>query len=243
MNLKSITTIGLAALAGAGAVAGAAGRDAAEPAHGHPQVSTMQATYPVYADLRAITRDSTAVVRATVTGQRRARWVVPAGVDPARLPAFKRRQLGFLVTDTVVRVHDVISGPQGLRGRDIELVQLGGTAGDQRFVAEDEPPARAGEEQVLFLRRGPDGRFRTVGGAQGRFLVRGGRLQPIAQSETPVVRQLSGAAVRTVTRGFSRLLRSDPPAQARVARERPERLRDVPDVDKPAGTDGVPPRP
>jgi hypothetical protein len=74
----------------------------------------------------------------------------------------------LIVTD--VRV-DVLATAKGDPGATVTLTQPGGRVGKLRVDVPGASPFRAGQEVVLFLREGPDGRLQVPGLSRGRFDV------------------------------------------------------------------------
>jgi hypothetical protein len=175
-----------------------------------PRVSVLNASYPVYGSLRKIAVESTLVVRGTVEKALPSFRVIPTGVQLAKLPPAKRENVGYLMTDAVVRVDKVFAGPATMAGRHILVAHLGGEDGRDKFVAEGETISQPGHAYVFFLRKAPGGRYVIVGGGQGRFSLDGGKLSPVSEhvTETPVARQLAGMTSAAFDRDFKRLTTS-----------------------------------
>jgi len=79
---------------------------------------------------------------------------------------------GRIVTDTVVRVDEALSGTPG--GEDVVVTTLGGEIGDRGQRVPGSPVLGAGDEVVLFLHRtaaATPARASVVGLAQGAFHV------------------------------------------------------------------------
>lgn len=71
--------------------------------------------------------------------------------------------------------------PAGGIGDRIVIRQPGGSDADGiRRIAADDPPFEAGVTYLVFLRRGPDGRYGVLGGAAGRLLVVEGRASALS---------------------------------------------------------------
>lgn len=91
----------------------------------------------------------------------------------------------------------------------IEVQEIGGPMADGAFAyPDDKPPLRPGEEVVLCLRIGENGRYSVVGGNQGRFGVVGGKLDPLFTGEdfgrfdgAPLERLTAAIATFTGSRG------------------------------------------
>ena len=68
-----------------------------------------------------------------------------------------------------------VSVKQQFKGAKFSLVtieQLGGSAGDVALGVPGQPEFSLGEDVILFLKRQRSGRFKVVGGKQGKFTVR-----------------------------------------------------------------------
>jgi hypothetical protein len=111
------------------------------------------------------------------------------------MPAEKAAGAGFLVTDVIFTVAQVLRGSPDLAGATIVVSHLGGSDGANRYVMEAEPVSEVGQEYLLFLERTPAGNYVVVGGSQGRYLVRDGRVQALTtEAEAlPLVASLRGA--------------------------------------------------
>ncbi len=114
-----------------------------------------------------------------------------------KLPQSKRQN-----TDTVVTDHEVVflRTLKGQNDKTITVVQPGGTLGSRHFVNEHETLLRPGSTYLLFLRRGEDGKYFIVGGAQGAYDVRSNKLSATGASATSddVRSQLHGRTVDSV---------------------------------------------
>ena len=137
---------------------------------------TASAVYPDYPNLRRLTNASTTVVRATAQLVHPSYREVPKGI-PMGLLARKASAAGIIKTDVDFRVDHVIWGkaPNTLR-----VIHLGGNAAGQKLIVEGEPISKVGGSYVLFLRKQPDQKYGIVGGAQGRYAIRGGRLRLVS---------------------------------------------------------------
>lgn len=214
MIAKSRVAQGIAVAVIAGATAAAFGLSTlpgTEPDRARaPRISVLNASYPVYGSLRHIAAESTLVVRGTVEKVLPPFRVVPTGVQLAKLPPAKRENVGYLMTDAVVRVNKVLAGPATMAGRRILIAHLGGEDGRDKFVAEGETMSQPGHAYVFFLRNAPGGRYVIVGGGQGRFSLDSGKLSPVSEhaAEAPVVKQLTGMTSAVFDRDFKRLTTS-----------------------------------
>jgi len=214
----------------------AASPAAAEVIHG-------AARYIEYPTIRELVRASSTVVRARAV-RRLSSYADPVDV-PAGAPAEKATAaaIGVIRTDIVFRVLQRYTGARA--ARQIRVVHLGGTVRGQRLVVEGEPLSAAGRQYILFLRRGSDGRFRIVGGGQGRYPVVAGRLQLISSdvAEAPVPKALRGMRLSRFRRLFGRTPLSpnfDAPTAQRLTGTEPL---NQPPPTKPEAPQGPPPPP
>jgi hypothetical protein len=161
------------------------------------RVHFMEADYPVYAGVRDIAAHSTIVVRGTATELLPARRVLPPGIRLDEMPAEKAAGAGFLVTDIVFRVEQILRGAPDIAGATIIVSHLGGSDGANQYVMEAEPLSEVGQEYLLFLERTPEGNYVVVGGGQGRYLVQDGRLRALTtEAEAlPLVASLRDVAL------------------------------------------------
>jgi hypothetical protein len=89
------------------------------------------------------------------------------------------------------------------------VTHLGGQQGSERFVLEDEETSKPGGSYVFFLRATGDGRYDIVGGNQGRFADRNGRIELVSAEAAgaPVPKQIRGMETRLFEASFDRLVR------------------------------------
>jgi hypothetical protein len=201
-----------------------------------------QAFYPVYESLGEIVNDSMLVVRGTADKMQPSRRVIPDGLPLDKLPLHKATSIGFLVTDMTVKVEHVMVGAADLAGSTIVVTHMGGTEGKRRDVAENEPLSRTGEEYLLFLRQMDNGRYAIVGGPQGRYPIRNGKLTVLTTEAgaLPLNQQLLGIEVMTFEKDFNRLMTLQPAKRQVVEVDEPLVGGDeLPSLDdKPIGPDG-----
>jgi hypothetical protein len=179
-----------------------------------PETISASAFYRSYGSVRELDDHSTVVVRATAVRKLSAYEDLP----PASASQNKKKSGILLKTDVVFRVVKVIRGDPAFRGRQLKVIHLGGRTGKQRVLVEGEPISRIGKSYVLFLQK-KRSRFVVVGGPQGRYLVRGGKLRLVSREFelTPVAKKLGGMRVRDFERRYPDLLRgrfgTDPNSQ------------------------------
>lgn len=191
-----------------------------------PQVAHGEAFYPLYASVDELTKDSDVVLRGTVVEKLGSRQIVPAEEPNQELPAYKRQQAGYTVTDFTVRIDNVLEGAKALEGKTVKLTQMGGTIGKRSVVVDADPLSQPGDELVLFLRQGGDGGFRIVGGAQGRYKVENGKLAVVSEEaeHMPVTSVLAGKAAGEVQTKFNELKSAQPTLKTRPEVQEPLRL-------------------
>ena len=156
--------------------AGACGSGGAAPVH------EISADYPFFSSAAELARSADVVVTATAKKEVAVRRLLPDGVDTSALPEYKRAELGVIVTDvafTVKKTH------KGAKSSEVVVTELGGKIGNSRYVAEEMPNARPGQEMLLFLHRETDGKFTVVGGSQGRYLSEKGVAKKLGSSSVP----------------------------------------------------------
>lgn len=193
------------------------------------RIHEAAADYPSYADLSAIDRASTSVVRGVVENVGTPYRVIPEGLPVDQLPPHKAAQVGIVKTDVTVRVAATLSGAD-LTGKVIIVGQLGGQIGDDRVVVEEEPSAEKGATYVLFLRGFSDGKFGVVGGPQGRYAVRDGKLASLGEHarEKGVGKQLHGVQLADLERNYRALANTPVPERGREERQEPLKPTNIP---------------
>lgn len=171
------------------------------------RVHIMEADYPVYTSLSDIVADSTAVVRGTIEEVLPAYRVIPEEVPLDQLPPEKAASIGFMVTDVVIRVNQVLWGDPSIAGSSIVVPHLGGTDGKDIYIIEEEPISQAGQAYLLFLERVDNGRYVIVGGNQGRYVIQHDRLQSISSEaeSLPLVRALQNTDLESLERQLAHL--------------------------------------
>lgn len=144
--------------------------------------SSASATVMVEVPLDEMIRTADAIVHATV---------LETGV---RMSISE----GSMVPQTItrLRVHEWIAGPGG---ETVELRELGGVWQGGGLHYEGTPRYRPGEEVIVFLERRPEAPhdLRTLGMAQGKFMVRHG----VPGVPSSVLRDLEGIAFARWTEG------------------------------------------
>lgn len=174
------------------------------PAAQEENISYMEATYPVYSTLNELVAESPLIIRGKVTGLLPSYRVLPEGIDASQLPAFKAAEIGYLMTDVEVMVERVLAGRPEAAGQKIVIQQLGGMLDGQIYVMKDEPLSEPNRSYVFFLQEAAPGRYVIVGGAQGRFDIRSGRLTMMSDEagELPVVKYLNRRSYRALEADF-----------------------------------------
>lgn len=196
----------------------------------------MIGDYPSFNSLKDIVAKSTVVVEGTVKETTRSYRVIPDGVPLDKLPAEKAQSVGFMLTDVVMNVDQVISGPASLKSTAITVIHPGGENGQDKYVSEEEPMSEQGRSYLLFLERTNDGRYVVVGGPQGRYLVQGGKLVTLTDEarSMPLARLLNNMPVDTFKNDFSRLM------QVTAPRPPAERVPSTDPESKPANKPSLP---
>lgn len=162
---------------------------------GLPQRHTVVewVTLPTFAE---VLQRSPLIVRGHVVAQK-VELVRHYGYDPEKGRTLSAEEAGdvygelpftisTVVVDEVARAERGTAALDGVtvgQGRQIEIEELGGGMSDGTILEpHDNPPLRGGEENVFFLtqRPGASGRYVVVGGYQGRFPVRDGRVEALA---------------------------------------------------------------
>lgn len=221
MNTRLLLPVAVLALVvalGIGALTRGPGADSAG-------IHTMEADYPVYDTFGSLVDSSALIVRGKVQEVRPSYRVIPEGVPRGELPAHKAANVGYLLTDVVVRVDRVLTGSADLVTSDIVVIHPGGEDGKQKYEMKDEPIAKKGHSYVFFLERTGDGRYVVVGGAQGRYLVQQGKLKDLSDEVTklPVPELLSGMDLETLERDFQHLAKTHKPKERPAQRDEPLR--------------------
>jgi hypothetical protein len=205
-----------------------------------PRMHTMEGNYPLYHRLADLVDESTLVVRGSVEALQPSYRVIPEGVPLDQLPDHKRQNLGYLLTDAVVRVQKVLIGAAHLANTPITVTHLGGIQGNDQYIMEGEPVSGRGRSYLFFLQQTEDGRYVIVGGAQGRYVVRNGMLTAVSKEakRLPLVKQLDGLDVASFEQDFDRLIRASqqgapPVEEGEEVPASPENL--TPPANKPLG--------
>jgi hypothetical protein len=114
--------------------------------------SPADATTVEERSLRAVVEEAHSIVHGTVISTS-SRWT---------------ENRSMIVTDVRIEVHDVLKGDPAA---EVVVTQPGGKVGRLRVEADGASAFRAGDETILFLRRGKQGRSHVVGLFQGHFRV------------------------------------------------------------------------
>ncbi len=122
------------------------------------------------------------VVLGRVTRVRRAQDIVVPVPD---LPGGEDRVPIEIVT---IRLEKSLKGPaRGGPPETIEVVHTGVSSGQDQVTLVEDPPYAAGEQYVLFVKPGPDVqvdgkrmRVHRLVSPEGRYRVRGGKIEPAA---------------------------------------------------------------
>jgi hypothetical protein len=184
-----------------------------------PRRHTMEADYPLYRSLADLVAGTDLVARGRVAKVGPAYRVIPPGVSLDQLPPHKREHIGYLLTDVVVRINTVLAGATDVADTGIVVTHPGGTLGDAQDTMLGEPLSRLGRSYLFFLRQAEDGRYVIVGGAQGRYRVRHGKLEAVSDQAKglPMVKQLAGMDMTRFELDFDNLVRTSkrtvPPAE------------------------------
>jgi hypothetical protein len=200
-----------------------------------PRLHSMEGDYPLYDSLADLVADSDLVVRGRVEEIGPSYRVIPEGVPLDQMPAYKRENIGYLLTDIVVRVHKVLIGAADATDTQIVVTHLGGTGGNDQYTMDGEPLSRWGRPYLFFLQQTEDGRYVIVGGAQGRHLVRSGKLAAVSDEakRLSLVQQLEGMDVASFEQDFDTLVRDSEQAAPQVE-EVEEPLASPEDLQPPA---------
>jgi len=121
-----------------------------------------------YFELKALANESTTIVTGTV-GSNASRLLQPSE--------------NFVVTDYLVRVDEALKGDVA-SGNDLTLRQPGGQVvlGNGKSAEVQMPDywkqPQTGDKYIFFLKNKRDGTFALVGGPQGLFKVKEGKVDP-----------------------------------------------------------------
>lgn len=83
--------------------------------------------------------------------------------------SFWNKEKTAILTEARVQVEDTLVGKSG---PVIAVRTIGGQVGDVRIVFEGGPELKAGDRQLLFLKKHPDGALRVLGARQGQYRIR-----------------------------------------------------------------------
>ncbi|HVP38552.1 MAG TPA: FlgD immunoglobulin-like domain containing protein [Candidatus Saccharimonadales bacterium] len=102
---------------------------------------------------------------------------------------------GVPATDVTLAVSETLAGPAA---REVTFSVLGGNASGLRLEVDGEPGFREGEQALVFLERNPaSARTWVLGGVQGKYGVRSGRLEatglPVGEFAARLRARLAGA--------------------------------------------------
>jgi hypothetical protein len=183
-----------------------------------PRLYTMEGDYPLYHSLADLVADADLVVRGRVEEVGPSYRVIPEGAPLDQMPAYKRENIGYLLTDVVVRVNKVLVGAADVADTQIVVTHLGGTQGNDQYIMEGEPLSRRARSYLFFLQQTEDDRYVMVGGAQGRHLVRNGKLAAVSDQaqKLPLVQQLEGIDIAHFERDFDNLVSASAQAAPQV---------------------------
>jgi hypothetical protein len=170
-------------------------------------INSMEADYPLYERLGDLVAQSSIVIRGRVTGLRPSYRVIPEGIPLDKLPDHKKAQVGYLMTDVEVEVERVLSGSSDLLNTRVVVIHPGGDLAGQKYVMEGEPMSENGQTYVLFLEQVGAGRYVIVGGAQGRYIVRNGKLTSLSNEarNLPVNKSLDAISLAAFEKDFLQL--------------------------------------
>jgi hypothetical protein len=171
-------------------------------------IHRMEANYPVYGNLKEMVASSTLVIRGTVTEISPSYRVIPESVSLEKLPPEKAANVGYLMTDVIVKVDQVLYSLSKLAETSIVVSHLGGEDVRGKYVMEGEPLSQQDLSYIFFLEQSNDGRYVIVGGSQGRYTIQNGNLLALAGHGEPVIRQLDGMNLTAFEKGFTNLLRA-----------------------------------
>lgn len=163
--------------------------------------------YPTYETLQQLTDDTSVVVQATVVERLPAQRMLPQGIDPNHLPSQKAANIGWMETEMRVRIEHTFwtnpkkSAPDKLP-EEIIVSQTGGSDGQNLYIVEGHPLSEVGETYIFFLTQVDqtqvDQKFVIVGGAQGHFAVKDGKLVAFREKghpTAPIIEQYDGVTV------------------------------------------------
>lgn len=123
-----------------------------------------------YLFLIAMTAPAIATTMVALTQEdliERADLVVQGRILDVR--SFWNKEKTAILTEARVQVEDALVGKPG---PVIAVRTIGGQVGDVRIVFEGGPELKAGDRQLLFLKRHPDGAMRVLGARQGQYRIR-----------------------------------------------------------------------
>lgn len=156
---------------------------ALRPAQG--QKMTTVTIYPswtrLYNDIKSLKHDSDVAVSGTITGISNT-----------------TSSQDLVMTDFTFQIRKTLWDPhKRINGTSLIVQQEGGVTNNTRYVAEDDPLFRVGEEAVLFLHEFSPGNYFVVGGPSGRFLIQGEIVKPINNEGVSLPSNLSESTFYT----------------------------------------------
>lgn len=119
----------------------------------------LTATTPVLATIMVPLTDEEAVSKADL--------IVQGRILDVR--SFWNKERTAILTEARIQVEDTILGEPS---RIVAVRTIGGQVGDVRIVFEGGPELKAGDRQLLFLKRHWDGAFRVLGARQRQYRIR-----------------------------------------------------------------------
>jgi hypothetical protein len=170
-------------------------------------VRYLSADYPIYHSIEEIVQDCDLVVYGTAVEILPSYRVIPEGLPLDKLPPEKMASIGYVLTDIEVDVARILYGPPELAQAPLLVTHLGGRDAQATYIAEAEPISNKDHAYIFFLSRTGEGGFMIVGGPQGRYLVRDGKLAVIGHDHSwPLATVLDGRALESVLSDFERLV-------------------------------------
>ncbi len=137
---------------------------------------TALASWPVrYATVGELAKDAELIVAGTVDKNMGSTELGP----------------GLVSTQFVFNVEEVVKGSLLQGANSIVVQQTGGTVDRQTIEVRDDPLFQIGDKYVLFLREFEPGKYVTIGGPQGRFVIRAGLVYSMPVLDSPPGADLS----------------------------------------------------
>lgn len=119
----------------------------------------LTATAPVLATIMVPLTDEEAVSQADL--------IVQGRILDVR--SFWNKERTAILTEARFQVEETLLGEPS---RVVAVRTIGGQVGDVRIVFDAAPELKAGDRQLLFLKKHPDGAFRVVGARQRQYRIR-----------------------------------------------------------------------